>query len=37
MKYAVVTGSGAIIYILIKNGSGIQKVIGGDIQAHRLE
>jgi hypothetical protein len=34
MKYAVEMTSGAMIYIpsFIKIGSGIQKLIGGDIQ-----
>jgi hypothetical protein len=34
MKYAVAMGSGAVIYIpsFIKIGSGIQKLIRGDIQ-----
>jgi hypothetical protein len=36
MKYAVVTGSGAMIYIpnFIKTGSGIQKVIRGIHRQH---
>jgi hypothetical protein len=38
MKYATEMGSDAMIYIpsLIKVGSGIQKLIGGDTQTHRL-
>jgi hypothetical protein len=37
MKYSVKMGSGAMIYIprLLKIGSGIQKLIGGDAQTHR--
>jgi hypothetical protein len=37
MKYAVEMGSGAMTYIpsFMKIGSGIQKLIGGDIQTHR--
>jgi hypothetical protein len=38
MKYAVEMGSGAMIYIpsFIKIGSGIQKLIRGDTQTHRM-
>jgi hypothetical protein len=37
MKHAVKMGSDAMMYIpgLIKIGSGIQKLIGGDTQTHR--
>jgi hypothetical protein len=37
MKYAAEMGSGAVIYIpsFIKIGSGIQKLIGEETQAHR--
>jgi hypothetical protein len=37
MKYTMEMGSGAVIYIpsFIKIGSGIQKLIRGDIQTHR--
>jgi hypothetical protein len=37
MKYANEMGSGVMTYIpsLIKIGSGIQKLIGGDSQTHR--
>jgi hypothetical protein len=39
MKYAVETGSGAVIHVyipsFIKIGSGIQKLIKGDSQTHR--
>jgi hypothetical protein len=36
MKYAVEMGSGAMIYVpgFIKNGSGIQKLIGGFLDRH---
>jgi hypothetical protein len=36
MKYAVLLSSGAMIYIpsFIKNGSGIQKLIGGRAFTH---
>jgi hypothetical protein len=36
MKYAVEMGLGAVIYVpsVIKIGSGIQKLIQGDIQTH---
>jgi hypothetical protein len=36
MKYAVGTGSGAVIYIpsFIKTGSGIQKLMKGNTQTH---
>jgi hypothetical protein len=39
MKYAVETGPGATIYIpgFIKIGSGIQKLIRGDLQTHRQQ
>jgi hypothetical protein len=37
MKYAVQMGSGVMIYVpgFIEIGSGIQKLIRGDTQAHR--
>jgi hypothetical protein len=37
MKHAVEMGSGAMIYIpsFIKNGSGIQNLIGRNTQTHR--
>jgi hypothetical protein len=37
MKYAVEMGSGAMIYIssFIKIGSGIQKLMGWNMQTHR--
>jgi hypothetical protein len=37
MKYAVEMGSGALIYIpsFIEAGSGIQKLIGTELQTHR--
>jgi hypothetical protein len=37
MKYAVEIGSGAMIYVpsFMKNGSGIEKLIGWDSQTHR--
>jgi hypothetical protein len=39
MKYTVQIGTGAMMYIasFIKIGSGIQKLIRGDIQAHRRD
>jgi hypothetical protein len=37
MKYAIEMGPSAMIYIpsFVKIGSGIQKLIGGDMQKHR--
>jgi hypothetical protein len=37
MKYAVEKGLGAMVYTprVIKIGSGIQKLIGGDSQTHK--
>jgi hypothetical protein len=36
MKYAAEVGSGVMIPSFMKNGSGIQKLIRGDMQTRRL-